>query len=222
MTASMNTYWNARYQDGRLWGDDAVPSANMASDWFRKYHVTKVLVPGCGYGRNSLWLAKQGFQVTAFDVSDVAIQLAIEQANQQGLKINYFVGDLFDPELLKNMQFDGVYLSNVLHLFLADQRQRLWDRIHALLKPGGMLVLTCISVYDQNNYGIGREVEQNTFEKHEGKPLHFYTEEEVLRIFEEKYEVLMHTLHVQTESDPSGESEDLQLWFVVGKKRQFR
>jgi hypothetical protein len=41
----------------------------------------------------------------------------------------------------------------------------------------------------------------------------------VLRIFEGKYEVLTHILHTQTEFDPSGESEDLQLWFVVGKKR---
>ena len=117
------------------------------------------------------------------------------------------------------MQFDGIYLSNVLHLFLAGDRKRLMERMNAMLKPGGMLALTCISVYDQNNYGIGREVEANTFEKHEGKPLHFYTEEEVLRIFEGNYDLLTHTLHAQTEFDPSGESEDLQLWFVVGKKR---
>ncbi len=219
MTPSMNSYWNSRYADGRIWGDDATPSARMADDWFRKYQISEVLVPGCGYGRNSMWLAKQGFQVTAFDVSDVAIQLATEDASRRGINVNYLVGDLFDPVVLNGMQFDGIYLSNVLHLFLAGDRQRLMERMDAMVKPGGMLALTCISVYDQNNYGIGREVEADTFEKHEGKPLHFYTEEELLRIFEGKYEVLTHTLHTQTESDPSGESENLQLWFVVGKKR---
>ncbi len=219
MTSSMNTYWNSRYADGRIWGDDAIPSVKRTSDWFREYYVNEVLVPGCGYGRNSIWLAKQGFQVTAFDVSDVAIQMATEDASRQGVNVNYFVGNLFKPALLNGIQFEGIYLSNVLHLFLSDDRKRLMERMDAMLKPGGMLALTCISVHDQNNYGIGREVEANTFEKHEGKPLHFYTEAEVLQIFEENYEVLTHTLHVQTESDPSGESEDLQLWFVVGKKR---
>lgn len=215
----MNTYWNSRYGYGRIWGDDATPSVKMASDWFRKNHVTKVLVPGCGYGRNSLWLTKQGFQVTAFDVSDVAIQLAKEQASQQGINVNYLVGDLFDPELLNNMQYDGIYLSNVLHLFLEGDRQRLMERMNAMLKPGGILALTCISVYDQNNYGIGREVEANTFEKHEGKSLHFYSEEELLQLFEGNDEMLEHILHMQTEPDPNGEAEDLQLWFVVGKKQ---
>ena len=219
MTPSMNSYWNSRYVDGRIWGDNATPSVKMASDWFWKYQINEVLVPGCGYGRNSMWLAKQGFQVTAFDVSNVAIQLAAEQANRHGINVNYLVGDLFDPVVLNGMQFEGIYLSNVLHLFLAGDRLRLMERMNAILTPGGMLALTCISVYDQNNYGIGREVEANTFEKHEGKPLHFYTEEEVLRIFDGKYEVLTYTLHTQTESDPSGESEDLQLWFAVGKKR---
>lgn len=138
MTPSMNTYWNARYADGRIWGDDATPSAKMAGDWFRQYHVANVLIPGCGYGRNSLWLAKQGFEVTAFDVSDVAIQ--------QGIKINYFVEDLFDPERLKNKQFDGIYLSNVLHLFLANDRQRMWDLVHGLLKPEGSSKITCLLV----------------------------------------------------------------------------
>ena len=98
MTPSMNTYWNSRYADGRIWGDDATPSVKMASEWFRKFQINEVLVPGCGYGRNSMWLAKQGFQVTAFDVSDVAIQLAVGQANQQGINVNYLIGDLFDPE----------------------------------------------------------------------------------------------------------------------------
>ena len=219
MTPSMNTYWNSRYADGRIWGDNATPSVKMASDWFWKYQVNEVLVPGCGYGRNSMWLAKQGFQVTAFDVSDVAIQLATELAFQQGINVNYLVEDLFEPALFNGMQFDGIYLSNVLHLFLAGDRQRLMDRMDAMLKPGGMLALTCISIYDQNNYGIGREVEANTFEKHEGKPLHFYSEDELLQLFEENDELLTHMLHMQTESDPSGEFEDLQLWFAVGKKR---
>lgn len=85
--------------------------------------------------------------------------------------------------------------------------------------PGGHLVFTCISVFDTHNYGMGIEIEPNTFEKHKGKPLHFFDECEVQRILSANYQILEQKLHAQTELDPSGASEDLQLWFVVAEKR---
>ncbi len=43
--------------------------------------IGPALDAGCGDGRNSLWLAKQGFDVTAIDSSPVAIAKVIHQAN---------------------------------------------------------------------------------------------------------------------------------------------
>ncbi len=40
-----------------------------------------------GQGRNKLWLASQGWQVTGFDVSDVAVEEARKQAKVRGLNI---------------------------------------------------------------------------------------------------------------------------------------
>ncbi|MCF8564649.1 methyltransferase domain-containing protein [Alicyclobacillus tolerans] len=218
MNTVMKTYWNMRYNDGCIWGYEPCPSAVMSNDWFHKHRVVNVLVPGCGYGRNSLWLAKQGFYVTAFDVSDTAIELAVEQSRNQSLDIEYHVADVFDDTFLVNRYFDGIYLSNVIHLFLNEQRRSLLDRLTSLLRPNGILTFSCISVFDTNNYGIGSEVESNTFEKHEGKPLHFFSEEELRHVLSNNYEVLKCQLHTQTETDPSGESEELKLWFVVARK----
>ena len=39
MAASMKSYWNSRYLDGRIWGDNATPSAKMTIDWFRKNDI---------------------------------------------------------------------------------------------------------------------------------------------------------------------------------------
>lgn len=210
----MNSYWNGRYAEGRIWGDAPCPSTLMANDHFKTKNVKDVLVPGCGYGRNSLFLAEQGYRVTAFDVSDVAIELATTQARENSIDIEYAVGDLFDETFLTGRLFDGIYLSNVLHLFLATERHKLVRRIHSLLKPGGIFAFSCISVFDTNNYGIGPEVETNTFEKHKGKPLHFFDEIEIQSILKSGFNVLEQKLHVQTETDPSGKTEDLQLWFV--------
>ncbi|WP_067934236.1 class I SAM-dependent methyltransferase [Alicyclobacillus kakegawensis] len=215
----VKSYWDNRYSRGRIWGDSPCPSAIMASEHFRRVGVKSVLVPGCGYGRNSVFLAGQGLQVTAFDVSDVAIQLAMEQARERSADIEYTVGDIFDETFLVGRQFEGVYLSNVLHLFLARQREQLLRRMTAVLKPGGILTFSCISVHDTNNYGVGKEIEPDTFEKHPGKPLHFFNENEIQSMLEADYKILECELHVQTESDPGGDVEDLRLWFVAAQKR---
>jgi 2-polyprenyl-3-methyl-5-hydroxy-6-metoxy-1,4-benzoquinol methylase len=214
----MKSYWNGRYAAGRIWGDAPCPSAFMANEHFKRGNVNDVLVPGCGYGRNSFFFAKQGFRVTAFDVSDVAIELARGQARDRSTDLEYAVGDIFDETFMAGKQFDGVYLSNVLHLFLVDQREQILRHITSFLKPGGIFAFSCISVFDTNNYGIGVEIEPNTFEKHEGKPLHFFDENEIQTILEADYRILEQKLHVQTEADPSGETEDLQLWFVAAQK----
>ncbi|MCL6601166.1 MAG: class I SAM-dependent methyltransferase [Alicyclobacillus macrosporangiidus] len=218
LTTLMNSYWNARYANGRIWGDDPCPSALMANEHFRSANVKDLLVPGCGYGRNSVFFAEKGYRVTAFDVSDVAIELATAQARERSIDIDYAVGDIFDAAFLTGKEFDGIYLSNVLHLFLAAERDKLVRRLTSLLKRGGIFAFSCISVFDTNNYGIGPEVEPNTFEKHEGKPLHFFDEIEIRTKLEADYKILEQKLHVQTEADPSGETEDLQLWFVAAQK----
>ncbi len=45
----------------------------------------KVFEIGCGYGDNSIWLAKQGFEVTAIDLSEEAIRYAIDNAKKEGV-----------------------------------------------------------------------------------------------------------------------------------------
>lgn len=216
--STVREYWNGRYDSGRIWGDVPCPSAFMASEHFLRANAMDVLVPGCGYGRNSLFFAEQGFKVTAFDVSDVAVGLAMEQAREHSVNIEYMVGDIFDEALLAGRQFEGVYLSNVLHLYLAPEREKLIQRFISLLRPKGIFAFSCISVFDTSNYGIGPEIEPNTFEKHKDKPLHFFDEAEIQTMLAENYRILEQKLHIQTESDPSGETEDLQLWFVAAEK----
>lgn len=220
MTKDMKTYWNNRYKDGAIWGNDECPSAVLARDSFTEYAVTDVLVPGCGYGRNSLYLAREGFQVVGFDISNTAIEYAREQANKLHLdNLTYEVDSLFDPEFLTGKQFDGIYLSNIIHLFMEEQRKQVVDRMTSLLKPGGILTFSVVSVYDKGNYGKGEEVEHNTFMKHKDKLLHCYDEQELHTILEPEYQILKKTLHTQIEPDPSGETEELKLWFVAAKKK---
>jgi cyclopropane fatty-acyl-phospholipid synthase-like methyltransferase len=59
-----------------------------------KVPVGRVLELGCGRGTNALYLAEQGFDVTATDISPSAISEAGRMAGERGLKVDLRVADL--------------------------------------------------------------------------------------------------------------------------------
>jgi SAM-dependent methyltransferase len=210
-------YWNKRFEDGSIWGEEPCPSAFTARDNFVKAKVQNVLVPGCGYGRNSLFFAKTGFDVTAFDISEVAIEHAIELAKKSGqANIIYNIGDISNLEK-SSRKFNGIYLCNVIHLFKEQERDQLFQTLTDCLEDNGILVFTCISPTDYKNYGVGKEIEPNTFE-HDGKVLYFFTEEKIYNLLSKEYKIMSCRLHTQVENDPKGNTEELQLWEVVAQK----
>lgn len=130
--------WNRRYAgDDFLFGTE--PNA-----WLRE-HVDalpaggRVLCVADGEGRNSVWLARQGFAVEAFDVADRAVEKARGLAQRAGVDVRYTVADV-DHFDWPQAAYDGVA---AIFVQFADPtlRARLFERIANSLKPGGVLVL---------------------------------------------------------------------------------
>lgn len=99
----------------------------------------KALAIADGEGRNGVWLAQQGLLVDAFDLSAVGMAKAAELAQRHGVHLNLHVCDCdawdWQPEA-----YDCVA---AIFIQFADpvQRARLFERIAATLKPGGILIL---------------------------------------------------------------------------------
>jgi SAM-dependent methyltransferase len=95
----------------------------------------KALDIGMGQGRNSLFLAALGWEVTGFDISEVGVKQAQAEAARRGLKIDARVGDVdkFDYGTQRWDLVVGLYM----HEYLA----RNAAKVVASLKPGGMLVV---------------------------------------------------------------------------------
>jgi SAM-dependent methyltransferase len=93
----------------------------------------KALDVGMGQGRNTLYLAQQGWAVTGFDPAEKAVAAAQEQAKQLGVKLTTLVvGDeQFD---FGKEQWDLIVLSYV-------SLRHLVPRIVDALKPGGLVVV---------------------------------------------------------------------------------
>ncbi|WP_187270136.1 class I SAM-dependent methyltransferase [Pontibacter qinzhouensis] len=132
----MEDFWNDRYsQQQMVYG--AEPNA-----FFREQlqHLTpgKLLLPAEGEGRNAVYAALKGWQVTAFDFSDAGHQKALALAEQRGISITYQVTDAAqytcEPESL-----DAVAL--IYAHFPPALRQQLHHNIVCWLKPGGSVIL---------------------------------------------------------------------------------
>lgn len=86
----------------------------------------------CGLGGNALFLARRGFEVTAWDISAVAVQRLNAQAQAAGLPLQAQIRDL-EIEPLPTAAFEVVVVSRFLVRALAMP-------IVASLKPGGLLL----------------------------------------------------------------------------------
>ena len=89
---------------------------------------------GCGPGRNAIWLARQGWRVTAVDASAVGLAQAKERAAREGLSLQLVQADLLSY-VPAPASFDLVVVAN-LHL-APEQRAPFFARAVAAVAPGG-------------------------------------------------------------------------------------
>jgi SAM-dependent methyltransferase len=124
--------WNEVYTKRQ---ERAFPHNQFLAERIKDRRPGTALDIGIGEGRNALFLATQGWEVTGFDISDVGVQLAREAAQQRGVKLTAVVedADRFD---YGRQQWDlvvGIYMHAVI--------TRNAEKIMESLKPGGLLVV---------------------------------------------------------------------------------
>ncbi|WP_298434731.1 methyltransferase domain-containing protein [Geobacter sp.] len=129
--------WNRRYlSEECLLGEK--PSRLLAE----RIGELKRLCPGrraldiaCGEGRNSIFLARHGFEVTGIDISPVGLDKARRWAAREGLAIGFILADL------ERYRFTGTFdLILNFNFLLRD----LIPREVAALVPGGIIVFDTI------------------------------------------------------------------------------
>jgi 2-polyprenyl-3-methyl-5-hydroxy-6-metoxy-1,4-benzoquinol methylase len=80
------------------------PELPIVSELFATNCVFTILDLGCGTGRHSIFLAKEGFNVYGFDQSENAIKRAKELTESKKLHVNFKVWNMTDiPTRLKTL-----------------------------------------------------------------------------------------------------------------------
>lgn len=107
--------WNQKYED-RLVDLRELPVNNRLMNVTSSLSGGKALDLACGLGGNSLYLAKKGFQLTAYDISDVAIQHLNKFAKKLQLPIEANISDLTNWNELDfvNQKFELVVMTYYL------------------------------------------------------------------------------------------------------------
>ncbi len=136
---SDNNNWNERYGTGDLPWDTGRSDFNLR-EIVDKRGVTpcKALEVGCGTGSNAIWLAEQGFSVTAVDIAEKAIERAKENAARAGVRCDFFAAD-FMIEKINAGPFGFIFDRGCFHSFeLAEERTRYADKAHSYLSEDGL------------------------------------------------------------------------------------
>ena len=123
--------WDERYRAGAF-AERTHPSALLEA-WIGRLPRGRALDLACGSGRNSLFLARNGFEVTGIDISAAGLERARRSALDAGLDIDWRKQDLED-----GLRVGGKFSVICVFRYL---NRNLLGSLSPLLAPGGMLLV---------------------------------------------------------------------------------
>lgn len=143
--------WNDRYDSADyLFG--TAPAPFVVAQARHLPPGSKVLAVADGEGRNSVHLARQGHQVTAFDISENALAKARKLAEAQGAVVDFQLSGVADWPWTPG-SCDAI-AAIFIQFFGPDERAALFRQFDAALRPGGVLLLHGFAPR-QVGYGTG-------------------------------------------------------------------
>ncbi|WP_201557786.1 class I SAM-dependent methyltransferase [Psychrobacter sp. 72-O-c] len=143
--------WDQRYNEaGFAYGTEA--NDFLKEEFYKIPAGGRVLCLAEGEGRNAVFLAQNGYQVTAMDLSKVGLNKALKLASDKGVEISTQVADLADYKL-GAAQWDGI-VSIWAHMPEPIQR-RVHAQVAPALKPGGVFILEAYTYQQTTMEGVG-------------------------------------------------------------------
>lgn len=140
MTDNWTERWNERYsKEEYAYGED--PNEYLQTQ-LQKFSPGKILFPAEGEGRNAVFAAKLGWEVSAFDISAEGQKKAMRLAEKNKVAIDYKVGGLESIDY-KEEQFDAIAL--IFAHFPAAIKSSYHKILKTLLKKDGIIIFEAFS-----------------------------------------------------------------------------
>jgi len=190
------TDWDTYYKDNKVeempWYSKELDE-DLKKELERK-EITKgsILDIGTGSGTQAVQLADMGFEVTAMDISPIAI----ENAGKLSKKVEFVQDDILNTKITK--KFDYIFDRGCFHILETGDRIKYVKAVKKLLNDNGTIFLKVFSSKQKGNLGPSR-----------------FTPEKLWTIFGKEFEVLQ----VRSTVYQGTEAEDPFALFAVLKKR---
>jgi SAM-dependent methyltransferase len=137
----MKPFWNERYaQSDYVYGEEPNRffKKMLDSPELSGLNGKSMLLPCEGEGRNALYAALCGWDVTAVDFSESGREKALKLAEKRGVNIDYVVADV-SSHPFGDQKYDIIGL--VFAHFLPEARKAIHRAMVNALKPGGVIIL---------------------------------------------------------------------------------
>jgi len=199
------------------WLKKPVPFIVDSLPLFKERGARLFLDLGCGIGRNSIYLGKEGFDVVGVDVSRSALKKAKAWAKIEGIpNVTVLRASMTQLPFIRHT-FDAVVSVSVIHHALKKDIEKTTREIHNVLKDNGLFIANLLSTKDYR-YGSGEKLENETFkilEKFEEKQFqeahHFFSKKEILTLLAKFKKTQIEPLQSRTE-------QPHKYWKVIATK----
>jgi len=143
----------ARTPDRYIWG--TAPSG-FAKEMIALVRLGgRILDLGCGEGRDSVYFASHGFDVTGLEVSAAGLEKAERLASEHGVTVQWLCRSMLDLPVAG--RFDLIYSCGSIHHVPKEDRPRLFRHLKMLTQPKGVhahIVFTDAIVYREKGEEI--------------------------------------------------------------------
>ncbi len=103
--------------------------------------IKDVMDVGCGYGRNAIYLAKQGLKVTGTDIDKEILQILEARAKAENVNVRTVLSDT-NRINAPDASVSSVTSTLVIELQKGEKRKSALQEIERILKPGGLALIT--------------------------------------------------------------------------------
>jgi len=160
----MNSVWkelHSNYQE-QDWIEKPSLFAETAIHYFPK--SGRILELGAGHGQDSIFFAKQGYDVVSTDIETSSLELNLsKQPQEYRERISAIRIDLKEALPYERNSFDIVYAHLSLHYFDEETTFEIINEIERILKPGGIFAFLTNSINDPE-YSTGIFLEKDFFQ----------------------------------------------------------
>lgn len=222
MIKSKGWNWEIVKDDPNIvWKNPSIESYYLLNRWL-SLEMKKFLDLGCGLGRHSVMFAKNGFDVSCFDISENAIDRTKAWCEEEGLKCDYKIGDMLSLPYEDN-SFDCMLCRNVISHTDTEGMKVIINEIYRVLKESGECYLTLGS---KDTWGFKQEnwplKDPNTRLKMEEGPEymtpHFYADYQLCMDLFKIFEIL-NIYQVTDYYESNGKTYDSYHYHLLIKKR---